>query len=297
MAAAACKTSSTLSLAEPSALPSAPTTTMTAATSAPSRPTPPLPPTVFLTKDSPTFRGLPQQLDNQASALSDIAPSLQHLLASSHNPEPQPPQSPSSQPVAATLTSATLPAANTAGSALGAPLPAAALPSINASISPGFIRIQYKGLQDLLAFVSQNPGCLLWKGDLEDAFRHNVTAEHDTHLLGFSYDSIHYHKNVLTFGGSSSLWLFNLVAEFLHWLVAACLPTDWPINHYLDNTFGTVPVSHTTHTLLPIHTLTLAANALGLQLSPKNTFGTSTKLEVMGVKIDTVTQTVRITDN
>ncbi|SAM83230.1 uncharacterized protein UBRO_20754 [Ustilago bromivora] len=542
---------------------------MTAATSAPSRPTPPLPPTVFLTKDSPTFRGLPQQLDNQASALSDIAPSLQHLLASSHNPEPQPPQSPSSQPVAATLTSATLPAANTAGSALGAPLPAlwaqqdqavwnqhlstatsfcpppksttpgsancqantqlseppskrqkglevcfwyngggcpegtsrtapdpiqvamprhptgldgpvnltplspaapdlrpaqrppplqgsaqhidgpmglpdlstpplqgsaqsvvmpaglggtrtpplqglarlfdsvpaaldvpsadylypdpiyhhqllgmtehgcllsydrplcdanccsnnlpislaghshlcreinahlakgclsiipagtnlielpigvlpkpcstklhtihhlshpcrltaAALPSINASISPGFIRIQYKGLQDLLAFVSQNPGCLLWKGDLEDAFRHNVTAEHDTHLLGFSYDSIHYHKNVLTFGGSSSLWLFNLVAEFLHWLVAACLPTDWPINHYLDNTFGTVPVSHTTHTLLPIHTLTLAANALGLQLSPKNTFGTSTKLEVMGVKIDTVTQTVRITDN
>ncbi|SYW79036.1 uncharacterized protein UBRO2_02720 [Ustilago bromivora] len=593
----ACKTSSTLSLTEPSALPSAPTTTATAATSAPSCLTPPLPPTVFLTEDSPTFCGLPQQLDDQVSALSNIAPSLQHLLASSRNPEPQPPQSPSSQPVAATLTSAMLPAANTAGSALGAPLTgesdmdcifswllweviqqvindalppqdlgrlcnpdslpvddehkhavlvngvltksipsavstsstrhftklipdiccfaeawtvytciwacttndpnlgttlwaqqdqaawnqhlstaasfcpppksatpgstncqantqprlgtaqhidgpvgppdlstpplqglawlignsastldlgtpplqgsaqsvimpvglggtrtpplqglarlfnsvlaaldvssadqclslflnvwshdpglhpntsfahnafnlasqptrhgsmqehafvwstllslypdpvyrlqlldmtehgcllATALPSINTGISPGFIRIQYEGLQDLLAFVSQNLGCLLWKGDLEDAFQHVVTAKCDVHLLSFSYDGIHYHENTLTFGGSSSPWLFNLVAEFLHWLVAACLPTDWSINHYLDDTFGAIPVSHTVHALLPIYTLGLAANALGLWLSPKKTFGTSTKLKVLGIKIDTVTQTIRITDN
>ncbi|KAJ1021728.1 hypothetical protein NDA13_005343 [Ustilago tritici] len=169
---------------------------------------------------------------------------------------------------------------------------AAALPSVNTSISPGFIRIQYKGLQDLLAFISQNPGCLLWKGDLEDAFRHVMTAKCDAHLLGFSYC-----ENTLTFGGSSSPWLFNLVAKFLHWLVAACLPADWPVNHYLDNTFGAVPVLHTTHTLLPVHILALAANALGLWLSPKKTFGASTKLEVLGVEIDTVAQTVGITNN
>ncbi|KAJ1018751.1 hypothetical protein NDA13_006438 [Ustilago tritici] len=155
-------------------------------------------------------------------------------------------------------------------------LMAAALPSVNAGISLGFIRIRYEGLQDLLAFVSQNPGCLLWKGDLEDAFRHVVTAKRNTHL-SFSYNSIRYCENVLTFGGSSSPWLFNLVAEFLHWLVAACLPANWPINHYLDNTFGAIPVSHATHALLPIHIL-----ALGLRLSPKKTFGTSTKLKVLG---------------
>ncbi|SYW78034.1 uncharacterized protein UBRO2_02226 [Ustilago bromivora] len=174
---------------------------------------------------------------------------------------------------------------------------AAALPSINTGTSLGFIRIQYEGLQDLLAFVSQNPGCLLWKGDLEDAFQHVMTAEHDMHLLGFSYDGICYRENTLTFGGSSSLWLFNLVAEFLHWLVAACLPADWPFNHYLDDTFSTVPVSHAMHTLLPVHILTLAVNALGLWLSPKKTFGASTKLKVLGVEIDTVTQTIRITDD
>ncbi|SYW82387.1 uncharacterized protein UBRO2_04509 [Ustilago bromivora] len=605
---------STLSLAKPSTLASAPTTTTTTAASAPSCPTPPLPPTVFLTEDSPMFCGLQQQLDDQVSTLSDIATSLQHILALSHNPEPQPPQPPSSQPVAATLASATLPAANTAGSVLGAPLPgesdmdcifswlsqevvqqvidnalppqglgrlcnpdllpvddehehailvngiliksipsaastsstchftklipdiccfteawtvytciwacaanntnlsaslgvfllhiiqtncthmwplvasyilttcrqrfghasaalwaqqdqavwnqhlstaasfcpppksatlgstnhqadtqlsgppskrqkglkgsarhidgptglpdlstpplqglaqlvgnsasmldlgtpplqgsawsvimptglggtrtpllqglawlfnlvpaaldvpsadwclsllldvwshdpglhpntsfagnvfdlasqparhgsmqeSTALPSVNASIPPGFIRIQYEGLQDLLAFVSQNPGFLLWKGNLEDAFQHIVTAKHDMHLLSFSYDSICYHENVLTFRGSSSPWLFNLVTKSLHWLVAACLPTDWPVNHYLDDTFSTVPVSHTAHTLLPVHTLALAVNALGLQLSPKKTFGASTKLEVLGVEIDTVAQTIGITDD
>ncbi|SYW73753.1 uncharacterized protein UBRO2_00028 [Ustilago bromivora] len=533
---------STLSLA------SAPTTTATATASTPSHLTPPLPLTVFLTKDSPTFHGLQQQLNDQVSALSDIAASLQHLLASSHNPEPQPPQPPSSQPVAATLASAMLPAANTAGSALGAPLPgesdieviqqvidntlppqdlgrlcnpdllpvddehkhavlvnsvliksipsvastssthhftklipdvccfakawtvytciwacatnnpnlgaglgafllhviqtnhmhmwlpaqrppplqgsarhingpmgpsdlstpplqglaqlvsnsastldlgtpllqgsaqsvimpvglggtrtpplqglawlfdlvpaalnvpsadqclsllldtwshnpgpcpntsfasnvfdpasqparhgsmqehafawstllslypdpiySAALPSVNTGISLGFIRIQYEGLQDLLAFVSQNPGCLLWKGDLQDTFWHIMTAEHDVHLLGFSYDGIHYCENVPTFGGSSSLWLFNLVTEFLNWLVMACLPTNWPINHYLDDTFGAIPASHAAHTLLPIHTLALAANALGLRLSPKKTFGASTKLKVLGFSCD-----------
>ncbi|SYW80117.1 uncharacterized protein UBRO2_03385 [Ustilago bromivora] len=519
MAAAACKTCT-------NALASAPTTAATTAATAstPSRLTPPLPPTIFLTEDSPAFCSLQQQLNDQASALSDIATSLQHILTSLHNPEPWPPQPPSSQPVATTLTSTTLPAANTAGSALGAPLPGesevdcifswlsqevvqqvihntlppqdlgrlcnpdsllvdnkhehavlvngvliksipstastsstchftklipdvccfaeawtiytciwacttndpnlsaglgafllhviqtdrmhtwlsvisyvlitcrqcfghasaalwaqqdqaawnqhlstaasfhpppksatpgsanrqadtqltpdlgpaqrppppqglawhidgpagppdlstpplqglaqlvsdsatTALPSINASISPGFIRIWYKGLQDLLAFVSQNLGCLLWKGDLEDAFQHVMTAECDMHLLSFSYDGICYCENKLTFGGSSSPWLFNLVAMFLHWLVTACLPTDWPINHYLDDTFSAIPVLHTVHALLPVHTLALAANALGLQLSPKKTFGASTKLEVLGVKIDTVAQTVGITNN
>ncbi|SPC61954.1 uncharacterized protein UHOD_12128 [Ustilago sp. UG-2017b] len=49
---------STLSLAEPSSLASAPTTAVTAAASAPSRPTPPLPPTVFLT-DGVLIKSIP----------------------------------------------------------------------------------------------------------------------------------------------------------------------------------------------------------------------------------------------
>ncbi|KAJ1022355.1 hypothetical protein NDA13_005265 [Ustilago tritici] len=107
---------------------------------------------------------------------------------------------------------------------------------INACLAEGCPSIIPAGTNlDLLAFVSQNPGCLLWKGNLEDAFQHVVTAERNAHLLGFSYDGICY--------------------------------------------------------------LALAANALGLWLSPKKTFGASTKLEVLGIEIDTVAQTFGITNN
>ncbi|SPC64150.1 uncharacterized protein UHOD_11689 [Ustilago sp. UG-2017b] len=170
------------------------------------------------------------------------------------------------------------------------------LPSVNAGISPSFVRIRYENLDALLSFVSKNPGCLLWKGDLEDTFCHVVTATPDAHLLGFSYDGVRYRENALTFGSSSSPWLFNLVAEFLHWVVAACLPPDWPVGHYLDDTFGAVPASDTTNTLWPVHVLALTAAALGLRLSPKKTFSNTTKLEILGIEIDSVAQTVGITN-
>ncbi|SOV09941.1 uncharacterized protein UDID_19582 [Ustilago sp. UG-2017a] len=163
------------------------------------------------------------------------------------------------------------------------------LPSMNAGISLSFVCIRYENLDALLSFVSKNPSCLLWKGDLEDAFRHVVTATPDAHLLGFSYEGICYRENTLTFSGSSSPWLFNLVAEFLHWVVAACLPPDWPVGHYLNDTFGTVPASDTADALWPMHVLTLTAAALGLRLLPKKTFGNTTKLEILGIEINSVT--------
>ncbi|SYW81494.1 uncharacterized protein UHO2_00018 [Ustilago hordei] len=170
-----------------------------------------------------------------------------------------------------------------------------ALPSVNASINPSFICIQYESVRQLVDFVWSNPNCLLWKGDLEDAFRHVVTAESDAYLLGFQYDGIRYCENALTFGGSSSPFLFNLVAEFLHWVVASCLPNTWPVNHYLDDTFGAIPAKAAHLALLPVHALALASTALGLCLSVKKTFANLTRLEVLGIDIDSAAQTVGIT--
>ncbi|SOV04182.1 uncharacterized protein UDID_17023 [Ustilago sp. UG-2017a] len=170
-----------------------------------------------------------------------------------------------------------------------------ALPSVNAGINPSFICIQYESVRQLVDFVRSNPNCLLWKGDLEDAFCHVVTAESDAYLLSFQYDGVRYRENALTFGGSSSPFLFNLVAEFLHWVVASCLPNTWPVNHYLDDTFGAVPAKAAHLALLPVHALALASTALGLHLSVKKTFANLTCLEVLGIDIDSAAQTVGIT--
>ncbi|CDR98913.1 hypothetical protein, partial [Sporisorium scitamineum] len=153
-------------------------------------------------------------------------------------------------------------------------------PSVNSGINLSFVHIQYELIGQLVEFVRANPNCHLWKGNLEDAFCHVVTAVSDATLLGFQYEGICYCENALTFGGRSSPFLFNLVAEFLHWVVAACLPPSWPVNHYLDDTFGTVPAEKaSTLVFFPIWVLTLASAALGLHLSAKKTFTNLTHLE------------------
>ncbi|KAJ1025748.1 hypothetical protein NDA18_004084 [Ustilago nuda] len=169
------------------------------------------------------------------------------------------------------------------------------LPSINAGIHPSFVCIQYKSIRQLVDFVWSNPNCLLWKGDLEDAFRHIVTAESDASLLRFQYDGTCYQENTLTFGSSSSPFLFNLVAEFLHWVIASCLPSSWPINHYLDDTFSAVPAEAADLSLLPVRALALASTALGLCLSAKKTFANLMCLEILGINIDLAAQTIGIT--
>ncbi|KAJ1037615.1 hypothetical protein NDA14_007815 [Ustilago hordei] len=104
--------------------------------------------------------------------------------------------------------------------------PGPQLPSVNAGIQPAFMALQYESLQPLVEFIQTSSGCWLWKSDLQDAFRHIVTCLYDARLLGLSFDGVSYHKNVLTFGGKSSPWLFNLYAEMVHWVVSSCLPSS-----------------------------------------------------------------------
>lgn len=79
--------------------------------------------------------------------------------------------------------------------------PPGLLPSVNHGITPDFVTLEYENLQPLLAFVRTTPNCLLWKGDLRDAFHHIVTCTSDAFLLGFALNSVAYRENALTFGG------------------------------------------------------------------------------------------------
>ncbi|SYW81879.1 uncharacterized protein UHO2_00383 [Ustilago hordei] len=127
--------------------------------------------------------------------------------------------------------------------------------------------------------------------DLADAFRHVVTTLDDAWLLGFTFNGQHYMEMGLTFGGRSSRWLFNLFAEALHWVLQST--THHPVEHYLDDFFGAVPVA--SNPCQPLHSLTIACSALGLCLVPQKTFWDTTKLEVLGIEVDTVWQCIGIT--
>lgn len=167
------------------------------------------------------------------------------------------------------------------------------LPSVNAGISDDFVSLQYETLWPLIDFVRTSPGCLLWKADLQDAFRHIVTCLQDARLLGFMFDNVAYQENALRFGGKSLPWLFNIFAEMLHWTAQTC--TNLPLYHYLDDFFGAVPPGNN-NPFLPVRLLALACKALGFNLSFQKTFAGVTRLEILGIEIDTVEQTIGITD-
>ncbi|SPC61266.1 uncharacterized protein UHOD_11259 [Ustilago sp. UG-2017b] len=165
------------------------------------------------------------------------------------------------------------------------------LPSVNDGIATHFTTIRYASLTTVLEFVWDNQGSRLWKSNLTDAFRHVVTTLDDACLLGFTFDGRFYMETGLTFGGRSSPWLFNLFAEALHWILQSM--THHPVDHYLDDFFGAVPAAGNPGQ--PLHALALACSALGLQLAPQKTFWNHTKLEILGIEVDTVRQCVGIT--
>ncbi|KAJ1036641.1 hypothetical protein NDA13_000172 [Ustilago tritici] len=122
--------------------------------------------------------------------------------------------------------------------------PGSRLPSINTGIHPSFVRIWYENLNVIINFIRQNPGAHLWKADLEDAFRHIIVADSDARLMGIHFDGSYYQECALAFGGRSSPFLFNLFAEFLHWLtftlnsVSPAPHTHSGVSHYLDDFYG-----------------------------------------------------------
>ncbi|UTT95266.1 hypothetical protein NDA17_002436 [Ustilago hordei] len=86
-------------------------------------------------------------------------------------------------------------------------------------------------------------------------------------------------------------------AEALHWVIASSLLAAWPLNHYLNDTFGAVLVEVHNLSFLPVHVLALAATALGLHLSAWKTFAGLTCLKILSIEVDSVAQTVGITED
>ncbi|SPO31550.1 uncharacterized protein UTRI_10299 [Ustilago trichophora] len=178
--------------------------------------------------------------------------------------------------------------------------PGARLPSVNDGIHPSFVTIRYESLDAIMEFIREHPSASLWKADLEDAFRHVIVSESDARLMGIHFDRRHYQECALAFGGRSSPFLFNLFAEFLHWLTTFALQSVTPsstshseVSHYLDDFFGASDASANPAT--PVQVLSLASAALGFRISRKKTLWDTTRLEVLGIELDSVAQTASIT--
>jgi hypothetical protein len=136
-------------------------------------------------------------------------------------------------------------------------------------------------------------GATIIKKDLKDAFRMIAVAPHQRWLLGFQWQGRFYHENCLPFGLRTAPLLFNLLAEGLQWVLQSLLHWEH-LAHYLDDFIYVLPSS------TPISVIETAerdyvelTNALGL-LRNDSKDASGTKVEALGIEIDTVAMTARI---
>ena len=98
--------------------------------------------------------------------------------------------------------------------------------------------VKYTGLEEIVdRIVRRGPGCLLFKLDLERAYRNVPIRVQDRWLLGIRIDDSFYVDLTLSFGGRPCARIFNTVADVINHAINNCL-SDSSCLHYLDDFAG-----------------------------------------------------------
>lgn len=109
--------------------------------------------------------------------------------------------------------------------------------STNDGIPEEYRSIGYPYFEDIVAAILQTGvGCYVVKKDLKDAFRIIPVSRLDQWLLGFKWAGHFYRETCLPFGLATAPFLFNLLAEALHWILISYpgLGVE-ELLHYLDD--------------------------------------------------------------
>src|SRR5882672_11327023 len=103
----------------------------------------------------------------------------------------------------------------------------------------------------------------------------------------------YYYPVVLMFGGKSAPYIFNLFANALHWIIQKHILAS--LRHYLDDFLPTFKPSMSTHEAnTAIDWIEDMAKKLGLSLQPKKTVRPTTRLEFLGLELDSESMEARL---
>ena len=107
--------------------------------------------------------------------------------------------------------------------------------NINDFIDPDAYTLSYCTVDDAYAIInSLGRGALMSKIDLKNAFRLIPVRKEDWNLLGIYWQGKYYIDTCLPFGLRSSPYLFNQLADALHWILQHSYDVQYLL-HYLDD--------------------------------------------------------------
>ena len=139
--------------------------------------------------------------------------------------------------------------------------------------------------------ITLGPGTLLAKVDIKSAFRLLPVHPADRHLLVMRWKKQLYIDTCLPFGLRSAPKLFNILADFLAWILNQQGVS--PVLHYLDDflTMGQAD-SATCHNNFT--TIQQTCQKLGIPLALEKLEGPSHSLTFLGIEIDTIHMEARL---
>ncbi len=166
--------------------------------------------------------------------------------------------------------------------------------SVNDHINPEDFRLHYKSIDDAVGMcLSFDEPCFLAKSDLQSAFSHVFVQPRFWHLLGFKWREKFYASAVLPFGLRSSPALFEKFARALEYMSirrGASIRTL----HYLDDSI--TAGSCAWECKQSIDVIMDTALKAGFDLQPEKCTNPSQVIEFLGIQINTVEQTLSITN-
>lgn len=140
------------------------------------------------------------------------------------------------------------------------------------------------------AIVQVGRGCYLTKIDVKAAYKLVPVRAEDWPLLGFVWRGKFYYERTLPFGLKSSCRQWEVYATALHYFIVRYIGIGYVIHYVDDFLFVEKSVSAARAHLAGVVSL---CTALGVPLADK-TEGPATQLPFLGIELDTVAMTARL---
>ncbi|XP_056419586.1 uncharacterized protein LOC130361049 [Hyla sarda] len=165
------------------------------------------------------------------------------------------------------------------------------IPSINSLIPSEEFSMHYSSIdQAIQVILALGPGTWMAKADITDAFKLLPLHRDQWQWFGLKWQGAYYFASKLTFGCKSSPWLFDQLAQALHWLLVNVSGCSQVI-HYLDDFLLLSRPREEPDQLVRLLKL---FTDIGVPVSPKKTVGPTKCLTFLGVILDSVAMQVSL---
>ncbi|XP_070556467.1 uncharacterized protein [Ptychodera flava] len=168
--------------------------------------------------------------------------------------------------------------------------------SVNTHICKEDYTLSYGRVDNAVAIIQKyGKGTLMTKVDIRYAFRLCPVRKEDWHLLGFKWLDHYFFDRVLPFGLRSAPFLFDHIADAIHWIISRRADTE-DLLHYLDDYFGAGPPRPDKCQQL-LNTMVSVCHDLGVPTAPEKIEGPSPIIIFLGIELDTIKMVMRLPNN